>query len=466
VNDDAPLAPTPYEPGAALADSPSDAAALPHSKVDHSHLPPLFRDRSFYGLTLTQFLGAFNDNLFKQMMLLLGISLVAGSADKQGTATMVFSLPFVLFSGFAGYLSDRFSKRTIIVCAKVAEIVIMLLGMIGFLMFGVTGYNGLLCVLFLMGTHSAFFGPGKYGILPELFRGSDLPRANGIVVMTTFLAIIFGTATAGILEDLLVDHTTDQEANATRLWLASLTCIGIAIVGTLASLTIRPTPRAVPGLKFRLSSLFIPPDTRAVLWNDRPLMMAIFASSMFWLVASMTVQVVNYVAKKEMHLDPARADTLASALNALTALGIAGGAALAGMLSRGKINFRIANFGLWGLIVCLCLLGMYRDDGTQLLRFGGSVPLMILLGVFAACFAIPVQVFIQARPKDDQKGRIIAVMNLANFAAMLISGALYVGFDSLMNRLAMPHAPIFILTALLILPLALFYRPKNVELES
>ena len=441
------------------------AARKPDSlHIDHSSLPPLFRDRAFYGITITQFLGAFNDNLFKQLMLLLAVPVVAGMADNQGVATMVFSAPFIFFSGFAGYLSDRYSKSTIITCAKFAEIGIMLLGMIGFLMFESTGYVGLLCVLFLMGTHSAFFGPGKYGILPELFRGSDLPRANGIMVMTTFLAIILGTGTAGLLKNMLVTPTAGG-LNASQLWMGSLTCIGIAIVGTCAALNIRPTPRAVPNLKFRISSLLIPPDTRTVLWNDPPLMMALFASSMFWLVASLTVQVVNNVAKIEMGLDSKWADTLASALNACTALGIAGGAALAGRLSRGRINFGVARMGATGIVVALLLLGLYRD-GQQLIGFYGSVPLMVLLGVFAACFAIPVQVFIQARPQDDQKGRIIAVMNLANFAAMLLSGALYGLFDATVNGLGIPHAPIFILTALMIVPLALFYRPKDVELKT
>lgn len=442
------------------------AARKPDSlHIDHSSLPPLFRDRAFYGITITQFLGAFNDNLFKQLMLLLAVPVVAGMADNQGVATMIFSAPFILFSGFAGYLSDRYSKSTIITCAKFAEIGIMLLGMIGFLMFESTGYVGLLCVLFLMGTHSAFFGPGKYGILPELFRGNDLPRANGIMVMTTFLAIILGTGTAGMLKNLLVDHTLDGGVNASQLWMGSLTCIGIAIVGTCAALTIRPTPRAVPDLKFRASSLLIPPDTRQVLWRDPQLMMAIFASSMFWLVASLTVQAVNNVAKIEMGLDPKWADTFASLLNACTALGIAGGAALAGKLSRGRINFGVARMGATGIVITLLLLGLYHD-GRQLIGFAGSVPLMILLGVFAACFAIPVQVFIQARPKDDQKGRIIAVMNLANFAAMLLSGALYGVFDATVNGLGLPHAPIFILTSLMIVPLALFYRPKDVELAT
>src|SRR5205823_13551485 len=147
--------------------------------VLNAHSSPLFRDRSFWGMTATQFLGAFNDNLFKQLMLLLAIPVGAAAtqkADQQGLATMIFSLPFVLFSGFAGWLSDRYSKRTVIVACKVAEIGIMLLGVLGFLSYARTGYAGLLLVLWCMGMHSAFFGPGKYGILPELFPEKDLPR--------------------------------------------------------------------------------------------------------------------------------------------------------------------------------------------------------------------------------------------------------------------------------------------------
>src|SRR4029079_7819835 len=214
---------------------------------------PLFRDRSFWGMTATQFLGAFNDNLFKQLMLLLAIPVgaaAAARADEQGLATMIFSLPFVLFSGFAGYLSDRYSKRTMIVLCKVAEIGIMSLGMIGFLAYAQTGYAGLLAVLFLMGTHSAFFGPGKYGILPELFRETDLPRANGVILMTTFLAIIFGTASAGFLGELLYNAAGERVPE--RLWIGALACVGIAAVGTIASLLVRPVPPAVPNLRFQL----------------------------------------------------------------------------------------------------------------------------------------------------------------------------------------------------------------------
>jgi len=155
----------------------------------------LFKDRSFWGVVITQFLGAFNDNLYKQLMLLMAIPGVGAliQGDRQGWATTVFSLPFVLLSSTAGYLADRYSKSQIITICKIAEIAITLLAVTAFWFYGNIGDYGTWTVLVLMGTHSAFFGPSKYGILPELFRDKYLPRANGLILMTTFLAIIFGS---------------------------------------------------------------------------------------------------------------------------------------------------------------------------------------------------------------------------------------------------------------------------------
>jgi len=139
-------------------------------------LPRLYADVAFWGMTATQLFGAFNDNLFKQLMLLLAVPVGLGAVfqqDQQGLATIVFSLPFVLFSGYAGFLADRYSKQPIIVLAKVTEIAVMLLGLLAFVYYSVAGYSGLLVVLFLMGAQSAFFGPPKYGILPEMLRMQD-----------------------------------------------------------------------------------------------------------------------------------------------------------------------------------------------------------------------------------------------------------------------------------------------------
>src|SRR5688572_25714153 len=121
--------------------------------------PPLLANRSFLGITATQFLGAFNDNLFKQLILLLAVPVASSSftQDRQAVATIVFALPFILFSGYAGFLSDRYSKRRVIVLSKVAEIVVMLLGLFAFAGFATFGDTGLLVVLFLMALQSTFF---------------------------------------------------------------------------------------------------------------------------------------------------------------------------------------------------------------------------------------------------------------------------------------------------------------------
>ena len=161
---------------------------------------------------------------------------------------------FCCFSGIAGYLSDRISKRLVVVGAKVAEILIMLLGFVGFYFYDTVGFGGMMVVLFLMGAHSAFFGPSKLGILPEMIRPADLPRANGVFLMLTFFAIILRHGRGR----LFADHSID------RKWIGSLVCIGIAVVGTATAMLVRKVPAAKPDLKCDLSSWGVPPEIRAI----------------------------------------------------------------------------------------------------------------------------------------------------------------------------------------------------------
>lgn len=455
--------------------------------LDPSQLPALYHDRSFWGMTITQFLGAFNDNLFKQLMLLLALKIAV--ADRQPIAMLVFSAPFLLFSGFAGFLSDRYSKRTIIVLSKVAEIGAMSLGLIGFYFYAEVGFNGLLVVLFLMGAQSAFFGPGKYGILPEMLRKSDLPRANGIILMTTFLAIIFGTVAAGLLSGMASDQagpatvttasslaTSGTDAPAASLavrggeramhasgesvqglWIGSLICVAIAIVGTLTSLWVRAVPASSPHLRFTPSALTVPSDTLRMLRSDRPLMGALFASCVFWLVAGIAQPTVNSLGNRQLELT----DKLTSVLAASVAIGIALGAVLAGKLSRGRTDFHVMRLGGWGLIGMLLLLSLPGWQHGHLLGFWGSLPALIGLGICAGMYAIPLQVFMQSRPPDGQKGRMIAVMNQANWVAILLSAVAYWMFDQIVLALGWNRSPIFALTALVMLPALLLYRPDK-----
>jgi acyl-[acyl-carrier-protein]-phospholipid O-acyltransferase/long-chain-fatty-acid--[acyl-carrier-protein] ligase len=432
--------------------------------------PTLYRDPSFWGMTVTQFLGAFNDNLYKQLVLLLSIAAggaaAAEATDEQWLPMFIFAAPFLAFTGFAGYLSDKFGKRTIVILCKLAEIAIMGLGGLGFYIYWKTDSLAFLYfVLFLMGTHSAFFGPGKYGILPELLREQDLPRANGFILMSTFLAIIFGTGLAGALK-----------ADG-RLWLASTACVVIAVAGACTSLLVRRLPPANPGLKFGWSALTVPPDMRQMLAQDRPLLMALLVSSLFWLLAGMVPSAVNALGKIEL----AVGDLWTSILTACIGVGIATGCVIGGIVSKGKVDLRLLRVGIIGMLVCMVLVGIPASGDVSLLEnaagdltrkpglgetrqwlgYWNSLPLMLVLGAFTGLFAVPLQVFMQSRPPKDKKGRMIAVMNQANWIGVLISAGSYWALNEIIERRDWPRCTMFLFIAALTLPIALFYHPKH-----
>jgi len=448
-------------------------ATIDSTATDPPALPTLYADRSFWGMTVTQFFGAFNDNLFKQLILLLSISAAVGENgqefdDQQWLPMLVFAAPFLLFTGIAGYFSDKLGKRGIIVGCKVAEVVVMGLGAIGFAIY--SNHQSLVflySVLFLMGAQSAFFGPAKYGILPEMLRGQDLPRANGFIMMTTFLAIIFGTVAAGFL----LKQYRDQ------LWVGSVLCISIAVVGTLTSLWVRRVRPANPGLRCERSSFVVPPDMMQLLRSDWPLLMALLVSSVFWLLAGMVPSAVNILGKGELALD----DGATSVLAGMVGVGIAVGCATGGLISRGKISFGLIRLGSIGMLLCLLLLAvpangnidLLRDAQGQLVRvpgvaeagqwlgFYGSLVALLCLGIFTGFFAVPLQVFLQSRPPDDKKGRMIAVMNQANWIGVLLSAGCYFVLSKWIEYQQWPRSLMFLCIGALMLPIVLFYHPKS-----
>ncbi len=437
--------------------SPQASSDLPQHLT--SELPTLYQDRSFWGMTVTQLLGAFNDNLFKQLVLLLAVGGAVAAAgenpptDRQGEAMFVFALPFLLFSGVAGFLSDRTSKTRIVVAAKVAEICVMAMGVTAFAFYASSGLIGAFAVLFLMGTQSAFFGPAKYGILPEMLRRSDLPRANGIFLMTTFVAIILGTAAAGFLKGQDLD----------RLWISALACVAIAALGTATSLLVRRVPAALPGLKFERSTVTIPPDMRQLLRSDPVLLKAVLVVSLFWLVGGLVQPTVNAVGILQLKIG----DQNTSIMAACMALGIACGCLLAGRMCHGYADFRLVRVGSWGMVVCMVLLslpavgGLGDQQANHLLGFAFSAPLLLAAGVFAGLFVVPLQVVLQSRPPEGKKGRMIAVMNICSWMGILISAVLYKGAALIIEGTGLPQSSVFAVPALILLPVAMFYRPRT-----
>jgi MFS family permease len=428
--------------------------------LDASTLPSLYQDKSFWGMTVTQFFGAFNDNLFKQLILLLAVNLAAkevgaeAGPNRQGLAMLVFSAPFVLFATFSGFVADRFSKRNIIVSAKVAEIFIMFLGMLGFMYFDVTGFTGLCVVLFLMGLHSTFFAPAKYGILPEMLRDTDLPQANGVFLMTTFMAIIFGMASAGWLSTWL----------AGKVWIASFVCIGIAVLGSCTSLLVRKVPPANPNLKLDSGAIGIPKEMRSLLANDRLLVSTLIVCSMFWLLGGIVQPTVNEFGIQQLKLG----DTKTSYLQAAMGIGIAIGCLIGGFLSKDRVRFSLTRLGAFGMVACAVVLGLPGSDPAKshLLGYGGSIPLLVALGAFAGIFVVPLQVFIQSRPPEDQKGRMVAFMNLCTWIGIIISAVLVIAIDWLQHQMGWPKASAFFFIAALMAPIPLLFRAKDQALST
>ncbi len=363
----------------------------------------LARDVSFHGMTVTQFLGAFNDNAFKQVILLLAIDLARndpGAATYQPIATGLFAVPFVIFSGLAGSLADRVSKTSVIVWMKVLEIVVMVLGAVAFY------YENmllLLATLFLMAAQSAFFGPAKYGILPEMIRPKDLAKANGVIQMTTFLAIILGLAIGGWLKDSFPG----------RLYVPGMIYTVLAVLGTGTALLVRRMPPAQPDLAVFRNPFGDLWPTLGRIRRDRSLLLVILYYSYFWFLGGVFTQMLNLYGKALLFAgqDEGFQDTKTSLLLVSVSIGMAAGFPLGGFLSRGKIAFRLANWGIAGVVLGLAALAFLASPSLV----WAVHAVLFLIGLSAGLFALPLQTYIQVRPPEGEKGRVIGAMNFVNF---------------------------------------------------
>lgn len=394
----------------------------------------LLRSRRFLPFFLTQALGAFNDNVFKNALLLL---ITFTAAEQMGMdinlivnmAAGLFILPFFLLSPTAGQMADKYEKSMLMRRIKLAEIVIMALAAGAFLM---GAYWTLLFLLFLMGTQSTFFGPVKYAILPQHLDDSELVGGNALVEMGTFLAILGGTILAGVLANMAGAPT----------WIA-LCIVGFAILGYLASRGIPEAPAADPDIRINWN----PITELAVIWRqtreNRPVLLSIMAISWFWFLgASYLTQFPNFA--KEVLFSDAAVVTL---LLTLFSVGIAIGSILCERLSRGRVELGIVPIGALGLTLFGFDLGMAAyslPDGdanalrglSAFLATEGSTRLMIDLagiGVFGGLFIVPLYALIQQRAHPKRRAQVIAANNVLNAAFMVASALFAVLFLSVMK---------------------------------
>src|SRR5262249_37489720 len=197
----------------------------------------------------------------------------------------------------------------------------------------------------------------KYGILPELVREPNLPVANGIFLMTTFVGIIVGTMLAGRLKGF-VDN---------NILLVGAAYAAVAVTGLTTSLLIRKTPVAHPGLRFAWSDLAVSGETLRMFWRDKPLLVALVMYSVFWLIGGLTQSTVNVYGKLQVfgHLGIKEADSAASLMLGFLVIGIALGCVTAGWISGNRVNFRLVPWGAWGMVLGLGLLSVLGWLGTS-----------------------------------------------------------------------------------------------------
>lgn len=395
----------------------------------------LLTKRRFLPYFLTQALGAFNDNVYKNILLILiayaSVDSLPLSANLLiNIAAGLFILPFFLFSASAGVIADQYDKAMIMRRVKLAEIVIMSLAAIAFFY---QSYSALLVLLFLMGTQSAFFGPAKYALLPQHLKSEELISGNALVETGTFLAILLGTLLAGFIADSHNAH-----------YIAAGAVIFFAILGYLASLAIPSAPPTVKKATFKWQPIKQTRSTMSIARQDKTIFQCILGISWFWFLgACYLTQFPNY-AKISLGGNAASV----SFLLMLFSIGIAIGSMCCDRLSQHRIDPGIVPIGSLGITLFgsgLYFLAPATTVQTQSLMAFMTAPSLwpifaslLLLGVAGGIFIVPLYALMQQRSKEDERAQIIAANNIWNAVFMVVSAISAIVFLSVL-KLSIPQ---------------------------
>jgi len=382
----------------------------------------LLKSKNFGPFFATQFLGAFNDNIYKNTLMLI---IAFSASDALGLdinlvlnlAAGLFILPFFLFSGIAGQITEKHEKSSLIRKIKLLEIVIMMAAAIGFMF---EQYYFLLILLFLMGTQSTFFGPAKYAILPQHLKPEQLVAGNALVEMGTFVAILVATISAGII----------MEFDA-HLLITSIFVVLLALFGYLVSRSIPIAVSSEPNLKVSYNPFTTTHELIKTTRQNRPIYLAVMAISWFWFLgAAYLTQFPNF-SKETLNGD----SSLVTLLLAVFTLGIGVGSMLCEKLSNSRVELGIVPIGALGLTVFG--IGLYFSIPEKpieaiswivFLNTAGNWALLINLagiGVSGGIFIVPLYAFIQERAPENYRARTIAVINIMN--ALFMVGSALVG---------------------------------------
>ena len=405
----------------------------------------LLRTRRFLPLFVTLFLGAGNDNLFKNAIAVLVLYRIAEQASYNGevlvtVAAGIFMLPFFLFSATGGQLADKLDKAILIRVIKAAEVIIMGLGAVA--LFAGDVYF-MLGVLFLMGTQSAFFGPVKYSILPVHLHEDELIGGNAFLEAGTFTAILLGTIAGGLL--VLTDD---------GIAVISMGIVGLAVIGLAASFSIPRTQALEPGLAINPNLLGETWATIRRATKERTIFLSILGISWFWLVGATLLAQFPNLAKSVFNAD----NYVVTLLLVVATLGIALGSLLCNTLLKGEISAKYVPFAAFGMSIFLFDLYLACPEpgaaAGPLIGIGvfleSAGNWRVLFDIFAVTvcggiFTVPLYAILQSRGDKAELSRVIAGNNILNALFMVVGAAVaavMLGLDFTVPQLVLVMAAV------------------------
>ena len=388
-------------------------------------------------------LGVFNDQFFKQAAMLIAVA--AGLAAYQGYGTILFTVPFIIFAAPAGWMADRFSKRSVIIGAKALELVAMVAGAIGIYL---TSWPLIFLMLFLMATQSAIFSPALNGSIPELYPAQWVAKANARLRVFVTMAILAGVAAAGPVLYIHADppapeSTAFAEASEElapsksslpepkKEWTPSLygkgavaiAVVAIALFGLVWSLGVPKFAAANPKAPFPYWGPFYTVIALIEIARDRLLSTCVLGNAAVWGLANLQYLLINTLGGKQYQLGGKTSYLVATEL-----VGIAIGGLLAGRYCKGDRWYKYLVPS--GLVLTLALLAMpavtYIDTPHQWCWF---FPLLLIVGIGGGLMMIPMEAFIQIRPAPEKKGEVWASANFCVFTGILLSGPFFILLD-------------------------------------
>lgn len=386
----------------------------------------LLATRRFLPMFCTQFLGALNDNVFKQALLLVitygWISQQSGSISTlNNLAALLFILPYFIFSATAGQIADKYERSQLVRYLKLLEIAVMLLATVGFL---IGNLWLLMFALFLMGTQSTFFGPIKYAILPEILKPNELMSGNALFQSGTSIAILVGMILGGAVISLSAGNL---------LWI-SLTVLAIAVVGYLASRFILKQPIAAPQLQVDWNFFRTSIQTLKYAKNLPLIFLILLGNSWYWFYGATYLTQIPQLTQQNLHAS----ENVVSLLLTLFSVGIGVGSLLCRKIGGTEVNIKMVPIGAVGLTVfafylAAALAFVPSQTGellglSEVFQQGWSyyhVMLAVtLLGISGGFYIVPLYAMMQAYSPRSHRARVVAANNILN-AIFMVSSAIF-----------------------------------------